>query len=728
VQWAVTDDKIGFIAIYGWDEPEVPDQGQAALEKMRDTRGLIVDVRLNGGGSEDQAMQFAGRFLKKEFVYAYSQSRNGPDHTNLTRKNERDVAPSGPWRYDRPVVLLIGQKCMSSNESFIGMMTGDSEVTTLGDHTCGSSGNPEVINLPLEMTVSVPQWIDYLPDGTPLDERGFQPQVVFEPLPGSFEGDRDDLLVAALKQLRQSPLPQKPIAGPAFMTDKEAEAKDESRPKVISVFPSDGAESVEPVTGLRVRFDRPMDPLALKLDWKSGGCLESEFPRYDSKNNEFTIPLRLAPGTVHQLVVNRPIRKSLRESRANFPRDGFQSIDHHLARLFDWKFKTKDAAPIPAGAKPAQVLKISPLPGSQVPYRALLELQFDQPMKPPSEALPFLNKHYDPKEPTLVPRVRYDPGSHTFGLSLLLLPRHKSTFILTGFYSAAGLPSEPITLEYLVSDEELSSIDRRKIEAGEKDPRLLKILQSMQRERTNITSLVERIQSLSMSRGEGGLFASLKSQSASFKWQKPDQFYSDATDVMYTSSAFVIGCDGQTCWWQDGSPGEGATNLVICPLKDIQRIDLSLCDPFDLSYKTLAQAASEMDLNYVGDSELGGSKCHVIEGWVWDNVTPFMTPIGFRSQWWIDRRTSRLLENLVYWDNGVKRVRFFYDTVNQPLPVGEFGIPKIHGLSPVPAESLGVGYTNRFINLRDGSDGNMNIRYGKEGPEGKSWSGYVEFN
>jgi len=287
------------------------------------------------------------------------------------------------------------------------------------------------------------------------------------------------------------------------------------------------------------------------------------------------------------------------------------------------------------------------------------------------------------------------------------------------------VPSEPITLEYLVSDEELSSIDRRKIEAGEKDPRLLEILQSMQRERTHITSLAERIQSLSMSRGKGGLFERLTSKSASFKWQKPDQFYADATDMMYTSSAFVIGCDGQTCWWQDESPWAGTTtgttNLVICPLKDIQRMDLSLCDPFDLSFKTPAQAASEMDLNYVGDGEFGGSKCHVIEGWV-------MSPIGFLSQWWIDTRTSRLLENLVYWDNDVKRVRFFYDTVDQPLPVGELSIPKIHGVSPVPAESLGVGYTNRFINLRDGSDGNMNIRYGKEGPKAQSWSGYVEFN
>jgi C-terminal processing protease CtpA/Prc len=100
---------------------------------------------------------------------------------------------------------------MSSNESFIGMMTGDPDLTTMGDHTCGSSGNPKMISLPLEITVSLPQWIDYRPDGTPLDERGFEPQVPFSPTPGAFEGQRDDLLTAALERLRQVPLPDKPI-------------------------------------------------------------------------------------------------------------------------------------------------------------------------------------------------------------------------------------------------------------------------------------------------------------------------------------------------------------------------------------------------------------------------------------------------------------------------------------------------------------------------------------
>lgn len=211
VKWAVTAEKIGYLTIHGWSDSNIPAQCDEVLEQMRNTRGLIVDVRLNGGGSEDLAQEVANRFLAKEFVYGCSQVRNGPGHKDLTEKRERSVSPRGPWRYNRPVVLLIGQKCMSSNESFVAMMSGVPEITIMGDHTCGSSGNPRMLDLPLDIRVSVPRWIDYLPDGSPLDERGFQPQVVFKPGPGAFNGQRDDLLTAAIERLRKVALPEKPI-------------------------------------------------------------------------------------------------------------------------------------------------------------------------------------------------------------------------------------------------------------------------------------------------------------------------------------------------------------------------------------------------------------------------------------------------------------------------------------------------------------------------------------
>jgi len=236
LQWTVTDDKIGYLAIYGWNDQDLPNRCHEVLEQMRETRGLIVDVRLNGGGSEDLALEVAGRFLSRPFVYAFSQYRNGPAHTNLTEKIPRSVSPKGPWRYNRPVVLLIGQKCVSSNESFIAMMSGDPDLTTMGDHTCGSSGNPRMLNLPLDITVSLPRWIDYLPDGTPLDERGFRPQLTFDPKPGAFEGNRDDLLTAALERLRNVPLPEKAIEGPAF-SSAEASGPEQLRP-FRKVFPT----------------------------------------------------------------------------------------------------------------------------------------------------------------------------------------------------------------------------------------------------------------------------------------------------------------------------------------------------------------------------------------------------------------------------------------------------------------------------------------------------------
>jgi peptidase S41-like protein/tricorn protease-like protein len=203
VQWGVTDNNIGFIAIHSWkyDYQDIPDLVDQALEELKDTNGLVVDVRYNGGGSEPLAQKVAGRFSDKTYTYAYSQYRNGANHDDLGEMNPRSFSPRGSWRYVKPVVCLIGQKCMSSNESFAKMMGQCPNVTLMGDRTRGSSGNPKVVQLPMNMAFSVPQWIDYLPDGTPLDEHGVHPDIWFEPESGAFEGQRDDLLQAALNRL-----------------------------------------------------------------------------------------------------------------------------------------------------------------------------------------------------------------------------------------------------------------------------------------------------------------------------------------------------------------------------------------------------------------------------------------------------------------------------------------------------------------------------------------------
>ncbi len=49
------------------------------------------------------------------------------------------------------------------------------------------------------------------PDGTPLEERGIEPQVAVASRWWDFLGKRDPVLAAALDRLRAAPLPDKPL-------------------------------------------------------------------------------------------------------------------------------------------------------------------------------------------------------------------------------------------------------------------------------------------------------------------------------------------------------------------------------------------------------------------------------------------------------------------------------------------------------------------------------------
>ena len=154
----------------------------------------------------------------------------------------------------------------------------------------------------------------------------------------------------------------------------------------------------------------------------------------------------------------------------------------------------------------------------------------------------------------------------------------------------------------------------------------------------------------------------------------------------------------------------------------MHEINASICDPFDLIHNAPATAAKNLGLNYSGTSPFNNSNCLLVEAWKIDRI-PNGTPNGSLIQWWIDRQSYRPALIKEYVVCGEKRTRFLYDAVNKPLPVEDFAIPNLKGISPTPPEPLDSGYTKRFIMLRDGSDGRVWVRWGKEGPKGDSSSG-----
>ena len=200
-----TKDDVGYLCVYQLGDKELPKRVDEALEALADTWAMIVDLRFNGGGDELLAREIAGRFLDQERVYSVNRYRNGPKHDQCGPWLERKCAPRGPWRYESPVIVLQGQRTMSSAESLALMFAQCPQVTTMGDRTAGSSGNPRMVETRGKIKVRLPRWDDRDPQQNVIEGKGIPPEVQVDAKPEELTKTSDPVFKKALATLRDVP-------------------------------------------------------------------------------------------------------------------------------------------------------------------------------------------------------------------------------------------------------------------------------------------------------------------------------------------------------------------------------------------------------------------------------------------------------------------------------------------------------------------------------------------
>lgn len=183
--------------------PELTAKAVAAIEKLSDAPGFIVDLRTANGGNELLAQQIASLFCAKKVIYAKSRYRAGKKHDDFTEDRPRWLPPAKSGKpYLKPVVCLLGPGCISSGEGFAKMLAALPNVTTVGLPTRGSSGNPSPVELgDSGIVVYFSRWVDLLPDGTPVEGHGVPPRIRVES-PRSAYAKSDPTLEKALEVLR----------------------------------------------------------------------------------------------------------------------------------------------------------------------------------------------------------------------------------------------------------------------------------------------------------------------------------------------------------------------------------------------------------------------------------------------------------------------------------------------------------------------------------------------
>jgi len=119
--------NLGYLKFNHFAEP-VDTKFIAALNSMRDTRGIIIDLRGNSGGYFSILDTIAKHLLlEKVLLYRY-RFRNRTVDKVLTPVAEP---------YSNPVVVLIDEKSMSCSELFAGSMQAVKRVIIVGDRSPG---------------------------------------------------------------------------------------------------------------------------------------------------------------------------------------------------------------------------------------------------------------------------------------------------------------------------------------------------------------------------------------------------------------------------------------------------------------------------------------------------------------------------------------------------------------------------------------------------------------
>lgn len=249
-------DDIGYLRLASMDDDEgFLDQLDAHMQRVRDSRGLVIDVRGNGGGSRAALLRLMPYFMAADeapFVANVAAYRLAPGeradasegyladrwlfpataarwdaaHRSALERFASSFKPE--WRppagefsawhflaprradnpraffYAPPIAILLDADCFSATDVFLAAFAGRPRTTLIGTTSGGGSGRALSLRLArsgLELRLS--SMASFRADGRRIDGRGIEPDLVSEPAPENFVGRGDAVLDAALAHLRE---------------------------------------------------------------------------------------------------------------------------------------------------------------------------------------------------------------------------------------------------------------------------------------------------------------------------------------------------------------------------------------------------------------------------------------------------------------------------------------------------------------------------------------------
>jgi len=174
------------------------------LRAVGDLPGLIIDIRDNGGGNDDNGRDIAARFTTDRRAYSYVKYRNGPAHTDFSPLFTGEIEPAGV-HYGGRIILLVNRQDFSAAEHFALMIRSIPGTIIVGDTTGGASGNPLKRELANGWLYQLSESITYDLEKRTFESVGIAPDVVVQQTLDDLNNSSDPVLFKAV-ELAYAPL------------------------------------------------------------------------------------------------------------------------------------------------------------------------------------------------------------------------------------------------------------------------------------------------------------------------------------------------------------------------------------------------------------------------------------------------------------------------------------------------------------------------------------------
>lgn len=185
------------------------------VDKFKNRKAVIIDLRGNGGGYEETLLRLIGSFLPADAKVG-----------DLTRRKEAKplIAKTAGGRvYNGKLVVLVDSESGSSSELFARLMQLEKRGTVIGDRTAGAVMRAKQYSHQVGVdtvafyAVSVTDGDLIMTDGKSLEGQGVIPDEFLLPTPADLAAKRDPVLARAMSLLGMNVSPEK--AGALFPTE-----------------------------------------------------------------------------------------------------------------------------------------------------------------------------------------------------------------------------------------------------------------------------------------------------------------------------------------------------------------------------------------------------------------------------------------------------------------------------------------------------------------------------